>query len=295
MPQRIDLREGKSHNTCLWLRLGLAVAAILPLAACGPGNGSPASQKTAPANAASPASAPIGVQATAIASVEAGGARKVEEKNDRFSFSFSYPAAAGSIPGLKALLDRQLDEQRSALDKDTRQFKAETEKDGFPYRAYDGQTDWAVVADLPGWLSLSAQKYSYTGGAHGMTVFDSLVWDKQAGVQRAPLSLFVSGAALEAAIKPAFCDQLDRQREKKRGAPLDRKNPGMFDECIGLASTTVLLGSSNRKVFDRVGFLIPPYEAGPYAEGTYEVTLPVSEAILKAVKPEFRSSFTVSR
>ena len=105
----------------------------------------------------------------------------------------------------------------------------------------------------------------------------------------------ISGDALEAAINPAFCKELDRQRARKRGVEFDRATPGMFDECIGLASTTVLLGSSNRKTFDRVGFLIPPYEAGPYAEGSYEVTLPVSEAILRAVKPEFRGSFSVSR
>lgn len=219
----------------------------------------------------------------------------MDEQNDLFSFTYSYPAAAGAIPLLKASLDARLEGERAKLEKDTRQFKQEADADGFPYRAYDNQTDWAVVADLPGWLSLSAEKYFYSGGAHGMTVFDSLLWDRQAQVERAPLSLFVSRDALEAAVKQAFCDKLDRQREKKRGAPIDRKNPGMFDECIGLASTTILLGSSNRKSFDRIGFLIPPYEAGPYAEGSYEVTLPVDAAILQAVKPEFRGIFTVSR
>ena len=47
--------------------------------------------------------------------------------------------------------------------------------------------------------------------------------------------------------------------------------------------------------FDRVGFLIDPYTAGPYAEGTYEVTLPVTRAILAAVKPEYAESFTATR
>ncbi|WP_324741979.1 DUF3298 and DUF4163 domain-containing protein [Tsuneonella sp. CC-YZS046] len=291
MPQRIDLREGKSYHARLWL----AVAGALMLASCGTDSGADVADDASPAVGATAAAASGDVDATAKASAGAGGARKVDEENELFSFVYSYPAAAGDIPRLKASLDARLEEERGKLDKDARQFKQEAAADGFPYRAYANQTDWAVVADLPGWLSLSAEKYSYTGGAHGMTVFDSLLWDRQAQVERAPLSLFLSRDALEAAIKPAFCEELDRQRVKKRGVEFDRANPGMFDECIGLASTTVLLGSANRKTFDRVGFLIPPYEAGPYAEGAYEVILPVSEAILRAVKPEFRGSFTVSR
>ena len=46
---------------------------------------------------------------------------------------------------------------------------------------------------------------------------------------------------------------------------------------------------------DRIGILIGPYEAGPYAEGGYEVTLPVTPAILAVVKPEYRASFAASR
>jgi hypothetical protein len=294
MPQRIDLRERKSHRA----RLCCAGGALFLLAACGSGSGSNVPEKsrttgTVPTQSGAPASQ--SVEAVARASAEAGGARKVDEKNSLFSFGYSYPAAAGVIPKLKARLDGQLDERRAKLDQDARQFKQEAEADGFPYRAYDSHTDWAVVANLPGWLSLSSQIYTFSGGAHGMTVFDSLLWDKQANLGREPLSLFTSRDALEAAVKPSFCQMLDKQREKKRGEPVDRKNPGMFDECIGLASVTVLLGSSNRETFDRVGFLIPPYEAGPYAEGSYEVTLPVSEAILKVVKPEFRKSFSISR
>ena len=54
---------------------------------------------------------------------------------------------------------------------------------------------------------------------------------------------------------------------------------------------TLILGSRNHKTFDRIGFLIAPYEAGPYAEGSYEVTLPVTPAVLAAVKPEWRGAF----
>ena len=66
----------------------------------------------------------------------------------------------------------------------------------------------------------------------------------------------------------------------------------MFDECIDPVAETVILGSSNGQSFNRIGILVPPYEAGPYAEGDYEVTVPVTSAVLAAVKPEYRSSFS---
>jgi hypothetical protein len=53
----------------------------------------------------------------------------------------------------------------------------------------------------------------------------------------------------------------------------------------------VILGSKSHKGFDRIGFLIAPYNAGPYAEGSYEVTLPVTAAVVAAAKPEYRAAF----
>jgi hypothetical protein len=66
-----------------------------------------------------------------------------------------------------------------------------------------------------------------------------------------------------------------------------------FEECIDPAEQTVILGSSNGKAFDRIGVLVSPYAAGPYAEGSYEVTVPVTAKALAAIKPEFRNSFVV--
>jgi hypothetical protein len=69
----------------------------------------------------------------------------------------------------------------------------------------------------------------------------------------------------------------------------------MFSECIDPTDSTIILGSSNRQGFDRIGVLVAPYEAGPYAEGTYEVTVPVTRAVMDAVKPVYRSAFAPAR
>lgn len=222
-------------------------------------------------------------------------ARKIAEENDLYTFGYAYPAPVAGISGLKAVLDGRIEEERAALTKEAGQFKAEAQANGFPYRQYSRDTTWSTVADLPGWLSLSAQSYVYTGGAHGMTNFDTLLWDKQADRMQEPTALFTSTAALSAALRTPFCDALDKEREKRRGAPVVRSSDEMFNECIDPLEQTVILGSSNGKTFNRVGLLVPPYNAGPYAEGSYEVTLPVTQAVIDVVKPEYRDSFSIGR
>ena len=69
----------------------------------------------------------------------------------------------------------------------------------------------------------------------------------------------------------------------------------MFSECIDPLASTLILGSANGQTFDRIGVLIAPYEAGPYAEGEYEVTLPVGAAVMRALKPQYRTSFSPGR
>src|SRR5690606_12481141 len=129
----------------------------------------------------------------------------------------------------------------------------------------------------------------------GNTSFDTLLWDKRTDKALSPMALFVSADALQAAARDAFCAALNKQREAKRGEPVDPTIDDWMNTCPKISETTVILGSSNSRTFDRIGFLIDPYTAGPYAEGTYEVTLPVTKAILAAVKPAYAASFTATR
>lgn len=217
-------------------------------------------------------------------------ARTVHEENDLYVFDYSYPASAGAVPGVKALLDSELDEARSKLKAEASEGQKSAKANGFPYHPYTHSVKWKVVTDLPAWLSLSTLVGYYSGGAHPNYGFDTLLWDRIAGKRRAPVDLFASKAALAGAIRSAFCQELDRQRAKKRSGP-DTGDIPEFSECIDPTDQTVILGSSNGKTFNRIGILVPPYAAGPYAEGDYEVTLPVTQKVLNAVRPEFKAAF----
>lgn len=218
--------------------------------------------------------------------------RSEKEETEVYEFAYSYPDAAAAIPALRDMLDAALATEKSNLISSARADKEEAAKDGYPYRTHASQTDWKVVTDLPDWLSLSSQQYEYSGGAHGMTVPGSLIWDRRANAARKPADLFTSQDALRSALQAPFCEKLDKERARKRGEPVVSGSGQMFSECIDPTAQTLILGSTNRRTFDRIGVLVAPYEAGPYAEGGYEVTLPVTGKIMAALKPQYRNAFS---
>lgn len=282
-------------------RGSLVMAAVLLAGGCSGGqDDTPAGKATGPSAAATSAveageGMPTADGTGAVAEDSPSGGREVRDSNQLYEFGYAYPDAAGAIRGLKTLLDSKLDRARKSLAVESRDDQREARKGGFPYRPHSSDTTWKVVAELPGWLSLSSEIYVYTGGAHGMSAFDSLVWDKQAGAAREPVDLFTSAAALRGTIQRPFCNALDREREKRRGEPVRHGADDMFSDCINPLENTLILGSSNRRTFDRIGILIGPYAAGPYAEGSYEITLPVTAEVLGTVKPEYKGSFSVGR
>lgn len=245
------------------------------------------------ANAVAVASGP---EASATASASDAKGVSIEIKNKLMDFDYSYPAEAAAIPDLKAWLDSDIAEQKASTEQGSRDELAEKKKDPEYFaHTYAHSSDWQVVTNLPGWLSLSAQRWEYTGGAHGNPWSEGLLWDRAANKRRNALDLFTSKAALSAAIRTPFCADLDKQRAEKRGEEIDRSSGDSFDECIDPVDSTIILGSGDKQHFTRIGVLVDPYEAGSYAEGNYEVTVPVTPAVLKAVKPEYRALFVLAK
>lgn len=233
--------------------------------------------------------------ALAQARAAASTAVSVSEETPLYHFEYAYPAAVRTIPALQAVLDaKRADARKSLKDEAVEGRKAAREGD-YEFTPYFHSTAWLVVTNLPGWLSLSAVSESFTGGAHGMRWASGLLWDKAAARQRGVTDLFISKAAFSAAIRKPFCDRLDAQRAERRGEPVNRASGDEFDACIDPADSTVLLGSADKAHFTRIGIEIDPYAAGPYAEGSYAITVPVTPAVINALRPEYRAAFAVGR
>jgi len=194
------------------------------------------------------------------------------------------------IPDLAAWLDNDRGTRRDALIAAARRDKTAAEKAGFPYRAHSHLQTWQRVSNTPRFLSLSAEIQTYTGGAHGMTSFATLLWDRNRAKQRQPLDLFTSGEAFDAAIREPFCAAIKRAKAAK-GILAEEAPDSPFGECPPASAQTIWLGSSDGRYLDRMTIAIAPYEIGPFAEGSYKINVPVTAALVAAVKDEFKRDF----
>ena len=208
-------------------------------------------------------------------------------------FAYNWPAAVSGVPQLvsrfTAERDAALAEQKADFASALREF-ADQDCVGCINRGY--AKDWAVVADLPRFLSLSATVYAFTGGAHPNGTYDALVWDREAGKALAAADFFTSEAALQQALGARWCAGLRKERAKRLEE--DYGDDPTFP-CPPIKDLVVLPGSAGKQAFDRIGLLAAPYVAGSYAEGGYEVTLPVTREVIAAVKPEYRAYFALAK
>jgi hypothetical protein len=238
--------------------------------------------------AASVPGAPPGGAADVVA--KNAPASNVEEKTDLIEFAYAYPRDAAAIPELAAWLDGDRATKRDALIAAAQRDKAAADKGEFPYRPHSHLQKWQRVTSTPRFLSLSAEIETYMGGAHGMTNFDTLLWDRNHRKRLKPLDLFKSGEAFDAAIRDPFCAAIKRAKAAK-GITAEEAPDSSFAKCPPASAQTVWLGSSDGRFLDRMTIAIAPYEVGPFAEGSYKINVPVTGALAKAVKDEFARDF----
>lgn len=266
------------------------VPAILLIAAC--------SGEPEPTHAESVAAAKVpGAPAGVIDDLRAANATasNVEEKSELMEFAYSYPLEAAQIPRLAEWLDSDRAARRDALIAESRRDEALAKKEGFPYRPHSHLQTWQRVTNTPRFLSLSSEIDTYTGGAHGMTNFDTLIWDRNTGEKRAPLDLFASGGAFDAAIRDDFCAAIKRAKAAKGIQPPHEESDPVFAECPPASAQTVWLGSSDGRHIDRLTIAIAPYEIGAYAEGDYRINLPVTAKLMAVVRPAYARDFRAGR
>jgi hypothetical protein len=265
------------------------VPAILLVAACS------GEVEPTPAEKAAAATVP-GAPPGAIDDVKVANAAAstVKESSDLMEFAYSYPKDAAEIPKLAEWLDKDRATRRDALTAESRRDQALAQKEGFPYRPHSHLQTWQRVTNTPRFLSLSSEIDSYTGGAHGMTNFETLIWDRNHAARLKPLDLFTSGEAFDAAIRDDFCAAIKRGKAAKGMPPPDEPD-SVFAKCPPASAQTVWLGSSDGRHLDRMTIAIAPYEIGAYAEGDYRINVPVTAALVRVVKPEFASEFRAAR
>lgn len=282
-PKAISPKRAASLLTPTPLLIALAIAGC---------NSEPAPQKL-PADAAESELAGNVVQPADFAQP---ADTAIREKVGEIEFDYSWPQAAARIPELDAWLRGNGEHLRAqTLDK-ARIEEASAREAGYPFRGYTYEERWGVVADLPALLVMQSEGYTFTGGAHGMLIVTILIWDK-AREQRLSANALLDMAQLKDGLNDRFCSALDAERAKRRGEAVRTDDPNEisdFVRCVDFDRQIIVPVSLKGQALDTIRIVIMPYEAGPYAEGIYQLDLPVDEAVMRAVKPAYRAAFARS-
>ncbi|MCJ8190324.1 PdaC/SigV domain-containing protein [Sphingomicrobium aestuariivivum] len=222
------------------------------------------------------------------AMAETPTAVKIVEKDNLVDFSWSWPAEAAAVPAIDARFRKEAQEALADLRGMAEEGAAMRAEQKIAFNGYEGSKAWETEGDTHRLLSLSAKWGSYTGGAHPNHGTDALLWDREDEAQIDLATLFGDKEERDAALREAFCTDLAAQQLERRGEVIS----GMFSECPALGEITIIpVDRDGNGRFERFALTADPYVAGPYAEGYYEVELPIGPMLLDALDARYAGDF----
>ncbi len=271
------------------LMLPAACLALLcvALGACrreqAPQAGGPATEPQATTPAATPEPAPVKLT-------------DVSERDQRHVVGISYPPSVNRYPGLAAELKKYSDAARAELQQALDGLGAEP-----PRAPYDLSLSYTIVAETPRVVAVAADGSSYTGGAHGNPLIARFVWlpqrkellTAQRLVPDAQAWTAISDYAREQ-LHTSLSQRLDgTDIEPSERAELLRSAGRMIDEgtepqAQNFSEFEPVLAADGR--IRALRFVFPPYQVGPYADGTQSMEVP-AEVLLPRIAPEYRDLF----
>ncbi len=287
-PRRSGFHTRRTHGRLAAMKAPIAAAlCAFAMASCNAEPASPANQSSA-AQRAAPA---------VPAAAAAGKPVTLKSETPLLNWEVSWPAEVNAIPALEKLIRDPAEKALAEYTALAKQDRAERQKNGYDFNAYDYALAVEVAGQTPRLLSLTREWMEFTGGAHPNHGTKALLWDRAQGKEIAFAYLLSGGSAeLGPLLSRSFCRGLDEQRKEKRG-PEDpaagADDP--FNKCPGFDEVAIIPKSEAGGPLTTILIHADPYVAGPYVEGDYDVEIPVNERLLAALKPEYRSSFADPR
>ncbi|WMJ69784.1 DUF3298 and DUF4163 domain-containing protein [Stenotrophomonas sp. 24(2023)] len=262
--------------------------ALVLLAGCQRETAAPATDGAVAGDAA-----PAPAVAAADAPVEL---RDIIETNEREVVGISYPADASRYPGLARALQAYAVDARGEL-----QQALDGLGNDKPTMPYELSLSFETVLETPQLVVVSADGSRYTGGAHGEPLVARFVWLPETQ-QMLTADKLVADSAGWKAISTYVADQL-RERAATRLSSEDME-PAQMQEQLRSASRMIADGTGPRAdnfsqfqpLTDAQGritavrFVFPPYQVGPYSDGTQTADVPAA-VLLPHVAKDYTGLF----
>jgi hypothetical protein len=220
----------------------------------------------------------------------------VVETTPRYIIGISYPKSAAKYPGLASALEAYA----AAARRDLMQAVEGLGNDK-PVAPYDLSLSFTELLDSPTLVAIAADGSSYTGGAHGAPLIARFVWlpQQQRMLTAAELIPDPKGwQAVSEFVREQLHTALSQRMDADEVPPADRaemlKNAGEMIEAgteakaLSFAQFEPVVDTGGRLAALR--FVFPPYQVGPYADGTQTVEVP-SAVLLPHVAPAYRNLF----
>ncbi|MUV14441.1 DUF3298 and DUF4163 domain-containing protein [Noviluteimonas gilva] len=267
--------------------LFVLLLAMVTLAAC---------RREAPTPAANAPSGAATTAAPASAATAPAPLKDVVETTPRYVIGITYPKEAAPYPGLVTALMAYAADARKDLIGAVEALGNDT-----PTAPYELSLSYTTLVDSPNLVAIAADGSLYTGGAHGSPLIARFVWLPKQNAMLTSDKLVPDAKGWQA-ISDFVREQLHTalsQRIDADDVPAEEradmlKNAGeMIDDgtqpkADAFSEFEPRVGADGR--IGALRFVFPPYQVGPYADGTQTVDVP-AEVLLPHVAPAYRSLF----
>lgn len=248
-------------------------------------------QAATPVSGSKPPPAPTSTVAPAVTPLQ-----DVVERDPRYIIGISYPPIASRYPGLAAVLRRYADAARADL-----MHAVAGMGKAPPAAPYDLSLAFTQLAATPQLVAIAADGSSYTGGAHGNPLVARFVWLPRTDRQLTALDLVPDRAAwrdISDRVREQLHTALSQRVDADALSPADREDvvrgagrmidAGTGPDPANFAQFEPVLAADGRIAALR--FVFPPYQVGPYADGTQTVDVP-ADVLLPHIAPAYRHLF----
>lgn len=245
---------------------------------------------------AGPAEPATGVNAPAPVPEPVARLQDVIESTSTHIVGVSYGPTISNYPGLAEIVDAHSVQARSDLMEAVEAFGNDQ-----PPSPYELSLTYRALLETPGLVAVSAEGSRYTGGAHGEPIVERFVWlPKQRRLLTAEQLVpeTESWSEIGGYVREQLHTSLSLRADADNLGPEERARlvqaadgqirEGTAPDVANFSSFEPMVDGSGK--ITALRFIFPPYQLGPYADGTQAVEVPAA-VLLPHVGAEYKELF----